>query len=138
MAIEAEKIGEKGKRRHKKKMKVDTKRLENFADVAQFRDLLKHPVLSSFLEMELGNLKKGYIFDFIFYLFFVIVIFKFFAERFTSFRKNPLFSQTINLHTMDMGSSQFYNITVTTVIIGVLTVILILRELYQLMKLKNR
>lgn len=118
---------------------MDTKRLENFADVAQFRDLLKHPVVASFLEMELSNLKSGYIIDFIFYLIFVVVIFKYFAERFTSIKgQDSYLAVKIPLAKMDMGGNQSYDITVTFIIISVLTLILILREIYQLIKLKKR
>jgi len=139
-AIDIEKHGEKGEDRHRhKKPKVDTKRLENFADVAQFRDLLKHPVVASFLEMELSNLKSGYIIDFIFYLIFVVVIFKYFAERFTSIKgQDSYLAVKIPLAKMDMGGNQSYDITVTFIIISVLTLILILREIYQLIKLKKR
>ena len=139
-AIDIEKHGEKGEDRPRhKKHKVDTKRLENFADVAQFRDLLKHPVVASFLEMELSNLKSGYIIDFIFYLIFVVVIFKYFAERFTSIKgQDSVLAVKIPLAKMDMGANQSYDITVTFIIISVLTLILILREIYQLIKLKKR
>ena len=137
-AIEVEKNGEKdeGKHRRHRKHKVDTKRLEHFGDVAQFRDLLKHPVLSSFLEMELGNLRRGYIVDFIFYLVFVLVIFKFFFER---FKPNSLYAKTMILKSVEMeGATRPYDITITTVVIGAILLVLALRELYQLMKLKKR
>ena len=74
----------------RKRTRVDTKRLEYFADVDQLRYVLKHPVLSSFLEMELNHLKTGYIIDFLLYLTFVLVIFKFFGERFTSIKQVQL------------------------------------------------
>ena len=67
--------------------RVDTKRLEYFADVDQFRYVLKHPVMSSFLEMQLNNLKTGYIVEFLLYFSFVLIIFKFFGERFTSIKQ---------------------------------------------------
>lgn len=139
-ALEMEKKGEKGEDRHRhKRQKVDTKRLEHFGDVAQFRDLLKHPVISGFLEMELSNLRSGYVIDFLFYLIFVAVIFKYFAERFTSLKsESSIFSQKILLSTMEMGSKETYDITVTFIVISVLTLILILREIYQLFKLKKR
>ena len=89
--------------------------------------------------MELSNLKSGYIIDFIFYLIFVVVIFKYFAERFTSIKgQDSILAVKIPLAKMDMGSNQSYDITVTFIIISVLTVILILREIYQLIKLKKR
>ena len=67
--------------------RVDTKQLEYFSDVDQLRFILKHPVLSSFLEMELNHLKTGYIIEFLLYLLFVLVIFKYFGERFTSIKQ---------------------------------------------------
>ena len=73
-------------KRKKKKTRVDTKRLEYFSDVDQLRFILKHPVLSSFLEMELNHLKTGYIIEFLLYLIFVMVIFLYFGERFTSIK----------------------------------------------------
>ena len=77
----------KNSRKNKKKTRVDTKRLEYFSDVDQLRFILKHPVLSSFLEMELNHLKTGYIVEFLLYLIFVLVIFKYFGERFTSIKQ---------------------------------------------------
>ena len=70
-----------------KKLKIDTKRLEYFADIDQFKFLLKHPVLSGFLELELNHLNNGYRLQFIMYLVYVIVIFKYFGERFTSIKQ---------------------------------------------------
>ena len=55
--------------------KVDTRRLEYFSDADNLHYLLKHPVMTSFLEMELNSLKIRYLLDFIFYLAFVIVLF---------------------------------------------------------------
>ena len=82
-----EKDGGKNEKKKRKKTKVDTKRLEYFGDVDQFRFILKHPVVSSFLEMELNHLKTGYIIEFLLYLAFVLVIFKYFGERFTTIKQ---------------------------------------------------
>ena len=85
--INVEKDEGKNVNKKKKKTRVDTKRLEYFSDVDQLRFILKHPVLSSFLEMELNHLKTGYIIEFLLYLLFVLVIFKYFGERFTSIKQ---------------------------------------------------
>ena len=69
-----------------KSSRVDTKRLEYFADVDNYKYLLKHPVLASFLELELNHLKFGYRVQFLLYLLYVIVIFAYFGERFTSIK----------------------------------------------------
>ena len=74
-----------------KRFKVDTKRLEYFADIDQFRFLLKHPVLAGFLELELNYLNNGYRLQFFMYLVYVIVIFKYFGERFTSIKQVNMF-----------------------------------------------
>ena len=85
--LEKEKQDEKDNEHTRvKRGRVDTKRLEYFADIDQYRFLLKHPVLSSFLELELNHLKTGYRIQFILYLIYVIVIFKYFSERFTSIK----------------------------------------------------
>ena len=55
--------------------KVDTRRLEYFSDVESLRYLLKHPLMTSFLEMELSSLKIRYFLDFLVYLAFVIFLF---------------------------------------------------------------
>lgn len=61
--------------------KVDTKRLEYFSDVDSLHYLLKHPVLNSFLELELNSLKWRYLFDFLFYFAFVLTLFFFLSAR---------------------------------------------------------
>ena len=99
-SIEVEKETDKKSKPKKKKAKVDTKRLEYFGDVDQFRFLLKHPVMSSFLEMELNHLKSGYWLQFFIYLVYVIVIFQHFGERFTSVKQvnpNIRLSKTISI-----------------------------------------
>lgn len=55
--------------------KVDTRRLEYFSDVDSLRYLLKHPLMTSFLELELNSLKIRYFLEFLLYLAFVIVLF---------------------------------------------------------------
>ena len=90
MEVEKEADNEKNSRK-KKKLKVDTKRLEHFADVEQFRYLLKHPVFGSFLEMELKNLQRGYIVDFLFYLLFVVALYIYLGGRFLGRNKASIF-----------------------------------------------
>ena len=123
---------ENGKAKRRVIRKVDTKRLEHFADVDQFRFLLKHPVLGSFLEMELNYLKTNYIIDFLIYLTFVIVLYKFLGERF-AWRKNV--GGTLLVHTIEEWN---YPITVTTILMLIICTFLILRELWQLCKLRKR
>jgi len=61
--------------------RVDTKRLEYFSDISSLHYLVKHPVLSSFLEMELNSLRWRYLLDFFVYFAFVIVLFLFLSSR---------------------------------------------------------
>ncbi len=61
---------------------MDTKRLEYFSDVDSLHYLLKHPVLTSFLELELNSLKIRYFLDFLFYFVFVAVLFIFLSSRY--------------------------------------------------------
>ena len=65
--------------------KLDTKRLEYFSDVDSLHSLLKHPLLSAFLEMELNSLKIRYFFDFFFFLLFVIVLFTHLGNKYGVF-----------------------------------------------------
>jgi len=118
-----------------KKLKIDTKRLEYFADIDQFKFLLKHPVLSGFLELELNHLNNGYRLQFIMYLVYVIVIFKYFGERFTSIKQHFAYSYTYVVHEFEEID---YKITVTAIITMILTAFFILREFWQLCKLKKR
>ncbi len=91
--MEQGKLDEENKKKNKKPLieggqgtgKVDTKRLEYFSDVDSLHYLLKHPVLNSFLELELNSLKIRYIFDFFFYLSFVVLLFIFLTSRWKTF-----------------------------------------------------
>ena len=118
-----------------RKSRVDTKRLEYFADVDQYRFLLKHPVLSSFLELELNHLKFGYRVQFILYLLYVIVIFLYFGERFTSIKEHFGHSLKVKVYRVE---SIKYDFTVTSIITMVFTLFFILREFVQLCNLKKR
>ena len=61
--------------------KVDTQRLEHFSDVDSLHSLLKHPVLMSFLELEMNSLRKWYFLDFITYLLFVVLLFTYLGNK---------------------------------------------------------
>jgi len=82
LEVEGEKGSEKGASKDPLGSgRVDTKRLEYFSDVASLHYLVKHPVLSAFLEMELNSLRWRYLLDFVFYLIFVVVLFLFLSSR---------------------------------------------------------
>ena len=61
--------------------KVDTQRLEYFSDVASLRSLLKHPLLISFLELEMSSMRIWFFLDFFIYLVFVILQFTYLGNR---------------------------------------------------------
>ena len=61
--------------------KVDTQRLEYFSDVAILRGLLKHPLLISFLELEMNSMRIWFFMDFFVYLIFVILQFTYLGNR---------------------------------------------------------
>jgi hypothetical protein len=61
--------------------KVDTQRLEYFSDVASLRSLLKHPLMISFLELEMSSMRIWFFLDFFVYLVFVILLFTYLGNR---------------------------------------------------------
>ena len=65
--------------------KVDTRRLELFSDVESLRYLLKHPLMTSFLEQILSSLKIRYFLEFLLYLGFVIALFMHMGNRYGVF-----------------------------------------------------
>ena len=81
--------------------KVDTRRLEYFSEVDSLRYLLRHPLMTSFLEMELNSLKIRYFLDFLLYLIFVTFLFTHLGNRYgvfegksihpENFKKNSIF-----------------------------------------------
>ena len=68
--------------------KVDTRRLEYFSEVDSLRYLLRHPLMTSFLEMELNSLKIRYFLDFLLYLIFVTFLFTHLGNRYGVFEGN--------------------------------------------------
>ena len=62
--------------------KVDTQRLEYFSDIASLRTMLKHPLLISFLELEMSSMRIWFILDFLIYLIFVILQFTYLGNRY--------------------------------------------------------
>ena len=113
--------------------KVDTKRLEYFSDVDSLHYLLKHPVMTSFLEMELNSLRFRYALDFILYLIFVIVLFLFLSDRYT-------LSRTVKGggRSLYIDESIDFEVTYSLCVLGVLLLIMLIRELWQIIKLKKR
>ena len=120
-----------------KSSKVDTKRLEYFSDVDQYKPLLKHPVLSSFLELEQNDLNFRFRMQFFLYLIYVIVIFLYFGERFTSI--NDHFGKSLKFVVYEIPYQDInYELTVVGIITMALTLFFIISELIQFCKLKNR
>ncbi|TRY68237.1 hypothetical protein TCAL_06841 [Tigriopus californicus] len=113
--------------------KVDTKRLEYFSDVDGLHHLLKHPVMTSFLEIELNSLRIRYIFDFIIYLIFVIVLFLFLSDKY-GIANGILGAKIIIYKDEDIN----YEVTYSLIILCVLLLLLIIREIWQIVKLKKR
>ncbi|XP_023346076.1 uncharacterized protein LOC111715063 [Eurytemora carolleeae] len=123
-----------GKRETRKfKKKIDTKRLEFFGDVDTFRQLLKHPVLSSFLELQLNNLRTGYIIDFLVYLLYILILYVFFGERFNKLKSK--LSTTVEVYYVTQLD---YSITISTILVAIFTIFLMAREIVQLVRLRKR
>ena len=120
--------------RRKKRGKVDTKRLEYFADIPQYRSLLKNPVISSFLELELNHLKFQFRLQFFLYLLFVVCIFIYFSEHFTSSIDNHLGAYL----KFPIKKFDSYELTVSGLLTMIFTAIFLLWELYQLIEQKKK
>lgn len=131
------KLGTHARNSSKKSMvgsgKVDTKRLEYFSDVDGLHHLLKHPVMTSFLEIELNSLRIRYIFDFIIYLIFVIVLFLFLSDKY-GIANGILGAKIVLYKDEDIN----YEVTYSLIILCVLLLVLIIREFWQIFKLKKR
>lgn len=112
---------------------MDTKRLEIFALEDKLHPLLKHPLMTAFLEVELNSLKIRYFFDFVIYLFFVISLFFYLSERYA-----------LNTATIDENliiyrdESIDYDITYSLICLIILLLILIGREIFQMFKVRKR
>ena len=65
--------------------KVDTQRLEYFSEIASLRTMLKHPLLISFLELEMSSMRIWFFLDFFIYLIFVILQFTYLGNRYVYF-----------------------------------------------------
>ena len=122
------------KPRPENKRKVDTRRLEFFSDVDNLHYLLKHPVLMAFLELELNSLKFGYFVDFFIYLVFVIILFTFLGDRYGVFNLVPINSK----HAYVFDSEQTGPIGYYMLILGIYIVLMIFREIVQIIKQKKR
>ena len=138
---------EKDKTGKKKKMglfetwgtgKVDAKRLEIFSDMDSLQYLLKHPVLASFLELSLNSLMIRFVFEFVFYLFFVIVLFLFESDTYGlssnssgGATKSGTVVTTVEV-AKENGMTYYYKISVSMILLWICLGILLIREFYQL------
>ena len=113
--------------------KLDTKRLEYFSDVDSLHSLLKHPLLSAFLEMELNSLKIRYFFDFFFFLLFVIVLFTHLGNKYGVFNVDLTEGDGVVFTIPNFGGITYY-----TLILFIFIIVLIIRELYQMIQQKKR
>ena len=124
--------------------KVDTKRLEIFSDSESMHYLLKHPVMASFLEMELNSLKIRYLIDFLFYLLFVIILFFFLSDLYDLSEKASSVASAsgTTVAVMEIAkegkNTYIYKISVWMIILIILLVFLFIREFYQIYKLRPR
>ncbi len=131
--------------------KVDTRRLEYFSDIEPLRYLLKvplqatlltlndclivfqHPLMTSFLELELNSLKIRYFMEFLLYLAFVVVLFTHLGNQY-GFLSVQLSADEGKLFEIDgFGTVTFY-----ILILFIFVLILVLREFYQIFKQKKR
>lgn len=110
---------------------VDTRRLEYFSDIDSLHVLLKHPLLTSFLELELNSLKWRYFFDFLFYLAFVFVLFTHLGNRYGIIKVQ--LAENGEVFKIDTMPVTYY-----VLILFIFIVLLFLRELYQIVKQKKR
>ena len=118
--------------------KADTKRLEYFSDVDSLHYLLKHPVMTSFLEIELNSLRLRYVLDFAFYMIFVIVLFFFLSDNYGlshGFNSTKMVIYTVS---HPESSRKDYEITYSLVILCVILILLIGREIWQIVTLKKK
>ncbi len=114
--------------------KVDTKRLEHFSDVDSLHYLLKHPVMTSFLEMELKSLKFRYWLDVILYFGFVVVLFLTLSSKYGLSHKTTSLAE----HRLYSNDSLDFHLTIPLLILISFLALLIIRELWQLCKLRKR
>ena len=113
--------------------KVDTRRLKYLSENSSFHFLLKHPVMSAFLEIELNSLKMGYVVDFIIYLTFVTILFIHLGNKYGIFDQlNYIVFRVLIVDDIpwDVSSSGL-------ALFGIL-IVLCLRESYQIWRLKKK
>lgn len=113
--------------------KVDTKRLEIFAREENLHHLLKSPLMTAFLEMEMNSLKIRYFLDFMLYLLFVIALFFYLSERYTL---NPTAVDEALIIYRD--EEMDYNVTYTLICLVLLLLILMGQEIFQIFKVGKR
>ena len=145
--------------------KVDTQRLEYFSDIASLRTMLKHPLLISFLELEMSSMRIWFILDFLIYLIFVILQFTYLGNRYSwicmmilhvfnwyiktrgnktlniklyAFRYGVFKVGYDNVEAAVVYEDDFIKITIPLIILWVYVLILILREFWQMYKYKKR
>ena len=83
--------------------------------------------------MELNSLRTGYFVDFLLYLVFVVVLFVYLAERYS------LVSWiSSNSYSVYEDSGIDFRITIAFILLCVLLLFLVLREFWQMVKMKKR
>ena len=112
--------------------KVDTRRLEYFSDVESLRYLLKHPLMTAFLEMELSSLKFRYFLDFLVYLTFVVFLFLHLGNRY-GFMKVEKTEEAWIFEIDGLGKITYY-----ILILFIFILLLIIREIYEIIMQKKR
>lgn len=113
--------------------KVDTRRLEYFSDVDSLHPLLKHPLITSFLELELNSLKYRYLIDFGVYLIFVIILFVHLSNRY-GILKLEIYGGGGHL----FSHSALGKVTIYVLLLFCYIIILFMREVWQIYKQKKR
>ena len=114
--------------------KLDSKRLEYFSDVESLHSLLKHPLLVTFLELELASLRIRYFFDFLLFLLFVICLFLHLGNKYGVFTATLSGEGEGVVFTLEnVGPITYY-----IFILFILTIILILKEFYQIIQQRKK
>jgi len=121
--------------------RVDTKRLEIFSEVDSLQYLLKHPVLASFLELSLNSLMIRFFLEFLFYLFFVVVLFLFLSDTYglsSAVTGKSGTVVTIVEVAKENGMTYEYKISISMILLWVVLFFLLIREFYQLCAYKPK
>ena len=124
--------------------RVDTKRLEIFSEMDSLQYLLKHPVLASFLELSLNSLMIRFFFEFLFYLFFVVVLFMFLSDTYGlsadpsgASQKSGTVVAIVEV-AKENGMTYDYKISISMILLWIVLFFLLIREFYQLCAYKPK